>query len=239
MLITTGAANDANLLAVSRAMGQLLIDGVRTAPITSDYFSQVAAAMIQADQARNSGRYRNALAQGFIRHGVLSPTAVHNLADAQVPQLTTVTGPSENIAGMADFGGVGGTQVPTYNGEFDDSYRHSFEDIPELPTRSISTDFGATLLVRIPEEPERFDVASAALDIGSVDTPSPEADARSFVEDLSRQGRVELAQVEGLAPGLDAPTDSRPHRKTHTIVDTPEGKVLERLHFDCGFHCCH
>jgi hypothetical protein len=47
---------------VSRDIGQLLIDAIHGAPITAAYFSQVAAAMIQADQARFGG------------HGSLGPS---------------------------------------------------------------------------------------------------------------------------------------------------------------------
>jgi hypothetical protein len=73
----TGAPTDANLLAVSNAMGALLVDGVLAAPVTSAYYSQVAAAMIQADQARNAGRYRAALTTAFVVEDFISHCVIH------------------------------------------------------------------------------------------------------------------------------------------------------------------
>jgi hypothetical protein len=144
------------------------------------------------------------------------------------------------MVGMADFGGANGTQtLLTYDDGDEDSYRRGAEDLPELPTRGISTDFGPALLVHVPEEIEPFAVAPAALDSGSVETPAPEDGARFFVEDLARKGRIDFGSVEGFAPELGAPPAGRPHRQTHVLVDTPEGPVLERLLFDCGFHCHH
>src|SRR5262249_13100445 len=156
MLQILGAATEANLLAISRVMGQLLVDGVHTAPITSAYYSQVAAAMLQADQARNQGRYRTALSSAFRQHGILSPAAAAALTGAPVPQRVTVP---ETQAGMVGMGGVNGYDsgshsLLTYNGQEDDAYRRGPEDVPVLPTRSVATDFGITLLVHAPEEPE-------------------------------------------------------------------------------------
>jgi hypothetical protein len=58
MLTTLESATQPNLQTVSRDMGQLLVDGVHLAPITTGYYSQVAAAMVQSDQTRFNGRYR-------------------------------------------------------------------------------------------------------------------------------------------------------------------------------------
>src|SRR5439155_1704750 len=63
----------------SADMGELLVQGIRQAPVTSAFYSQVAAGMIQADQD-GGGRYRAALTTGFVEHGILSPTSAAALS---------------------------------------------------------------------------------------------------------------------------------------------------------------
>jgi hypothetical protein len=238
MLQTLGAATEANLLAVSRTMGQLLVDGVHTAPVTSGYYSQVAAAMMQADQARNQGRNRTALSSAFRQHGILALSAAAALSSAPVPQRSAVPEVPVGLAGMAGIGGrVNGSHLLlTYDNQEGDAYRRGPEDAPALPTQSVSTDFGMTLLVHAPAEPERFTVTSAALGGDPAEPPAPEGAARAFIEDLLQLDRIDLRAVYGRVPvELTAPSEGR-SRKTHTVQDGPEGPVLKRHHFDCGFH---
>jgi len=246
MLQVLGPANDANLLTASRALGQLLVDGVHTAPIRPAYYSQVAAGMIQADQARNQGRYRTALSRAFLQRGILSTAAAAALASAPVPQRATVPADLVTMAGLTGVGGFGGrvsgTQsLLTYNGQEDDGYRRGPEDAPALPTQTIATDFGMTLLVHAPAEPERFSVAPAALSGGSPEPPAPDEAARAFIEDLIQLDRLDLRAVHGRVPAeLIASQDERSRsRKTHVLRETPEGLLLKRLHFDCGVHSGH
>jgi hypothetical protein len=240
MLQFLGPADDATLLAVSQALGQLLVDGVYTASVTSAYYSQVAAAMIQADQARNQGRYRTALSSAFIQRGILSPAAAAALTSAPVPQRAAV--PADLVA-TAGLGGVGGrasgrqTRL-TYNGQDDDAYRRGPEDAPALPIQAVSMDVGITLLVHAPAEPERLAAAPAALGGGAAEPSGPEEAARAFVEDLIQLDRIDLHALHGQVPVvLSAPPEAR-SRKTHVVRETPEGLVLKRLHFDCGLRGC-
>src|SRR5215216_2087034 len=200
MLLTHGHPNEHHLLAVSRALGQLLIDGVRTAPVVSKYFSQVAAAMIQADKVRNHGRYRNALSSAFVRHCILSPTGVADLTEAQVPQLQAV----ENEAN--------GTQMLlTYDGE-DDAYRRGGADLPEPSTVSVSTDFSSLPIIVEVGEPqaEPFAVAGEA--------PGSEDEARLFVEDLLRRGAIAFEPAEvGIASELGPPPTEEEDHITHVL----------------------
>ena len=48
---------------------------IRQAPVVVDYFSQVAAHMLTAEQTRFGGRYQDALRSAFVRHGVLALAA--------------------------------------------------------------------------------------------------------------------------------------------------------------------
>jgi hypothetical protein len=243
MLQVLGPATEANLLTASRALGQLLVDGVHTASVTSAYYSQVAAAMIQADQARNQGRYRTALSNAFRERGILSIAATAALASAPVPQREVAPAGMVTMAGFPGVGGfsgqASGTQTRlTYNGQEDDGYRRGPEDAPALPTQTIATDFGMTLLVHAPAEPPRFSVVPAALRGVSAEPSTPDEAARAFVEDLIQLDRLDLRAVYGrVSPELIAPPDGRSRsRKTHEVRETQEGPVLKRLHFDCGIH---
>jgi hypothetical protein len=220
-----GAPNDANLLAASRVLGQLLIDGVHTSSVTSAYYSQVAAAMIQADQARNQGRYRAALNNAFQRHGILSTAANAALASAPLPQRQVAS---------AGVGIVSGAQTRLTYGEEDDGYRRGPEDAPALPIQTITTDDGKTLLVHAAAEPARFSVVPATLRGAPAGPATPDEAARLFIEDLVQLDRLDLNGH--LTSGLVARSRSR---RTHVVRETAEGPVLKRLHFDCGFYSHH
>lgn len=237
MVQILGSANDANLLTISRVLGQLLVDGVHTAPVTSDYYSQVAAAMIQADKARNQGRYSAALTSAFFQRGILSTAAAATLAEASVPQREAA--PAAAIAGLPGLAGPGGAGMQTriaYNGEEDDGYRRGPEDAPTLPMQAIATDFGMTLLVHAPVEQPRFSVIHAALGRAPSEPATPDEASRAFVEDLVQLDRIDIGAVQGRIPFVAPPDGQSRLRRTHVVRETSEGMVLKRHHFDCGFH---
>jgi hypothetical protein len=240
------APTDANLLTASRNMGQLLIDGVRTANVVPRFYSEVAAAMIQAASARRLLRARRALRFALVRRGILSPSAAAGLEDAPVPELKPVPVPAGEVltAGVAGYsGGANGRQtLLTYDdGGDEDGYRRSAVDAPEPPTRTITTELGATLLVRIPAVREHFSVAPTALGGGSAESIAPEDDASRFVDDQIKAGAVDLSSAQDIAPQLALLEEDevRTGRQTHEVVDTPEGPLLKRRAIQCGFHCHH
>jgi hypothetical protein len=227
MFRTTGAPSEANLLAVSRDMGQLLVDGVRTAPITPAYFSQVAAAMVQADQARNDGRYRSALTTAFVERAILSVPSALALAEARVPQPVAV---QAGVMGMA--AGAGSPIVYAYDDAVEDEgYRLGFGETPELPLRATSLG-SETFEVHAPDESPRFAVAPAAITSVSQDILSPEDASRHFVEDLLQLRRINVGTRMGAMAELSS---GDPTRYTHVLVTDSSGtRVLKRDHFDCG-----
>ncbi len=228
MFRTAGLSNEANLLAVSRDMGQLLVDGIRTAPITPAYFSQVAAAMVQADQARNGGRYRSALTSAFVERSILSVPAAMALTNAPVPQPVALQpGP------MAMAANAGSRIVYAYDGAIDDEgYRLGFGETLELPVAS--TSLGTeTISFHAATENARFDVAPAAVANVSQDVLSAEDAARHFIEDLFQQRRINVGTRSGVMADLSA---EDPTRYTHVLVTEGSGaRVLKRDHFNCGF----
>jgi hypothetical protein len=244
MLAIAGGANDANLLTVARDMGQILIDGVRTASITPEYYSQVAAAVIQADRARNNGRYRTALADAFLRRGILAPAALAGLGTAPVPRTEQAPGVGGGGMGMAgafaggfDGGGFAdetpdGDSILAYDdGNGDDAHARAFGETPELAERVISLEFdiGGPLVVHAAGQHERFSVASASVDVGPAEKRDPEHAARSFVEDLLQLGKIDFGPKASMVPELSSPSEE----KTHVLVDTPSGLALKRVYFDC------
>jgi hypothetical protein len=242
MVDLAGSANDATLLAVSRDIGQLLVDAIRTASITPAYYSQVGAAMVQADKVRNNGKYRDALTEAFVKRGILSPTAAVGLANAPLPHLepapSKAAGISEGqpMAARIGLGPNAGGMVLSYNGANDDSHLRGYDDAPELPSRSVIAEFmaGTPILMHLPEEKQRLAAASAALDQGSAEPSSAERAGRCFLEDLIRLGRIDLGDVVGVAAALRAPVGA----KTHVLESTPSGQVLKRIYFDCGMASC-
>ena len=235
MLAINGAVTDGNLVAVSQQMGQLLIDAVLAAPVAPDYFSQVATAIIQADRVRHNGRYQNILTSAFVRHGVLSPDILDTLTSQPLPKVQQIDLPSSPpvIAGAIRRSAtrLGMTSVLTYGSAAeDDGFRRGFDELPELPPVALAgvSGLGPELLVHAPVHPPLFSVASAGAKPGQVD---PSQAAREFVEDLLQEGRIDFGSTAvGL---LDFGTPFK--HKTHILVDTPRGKLLQRTHFECAF----
>ncbi|SIO23771.1 Fungalysin metallopeptidase (M36) [Singulisphaera sp. GP187] len=227
MLSAVGPPSEQSLQTVSRDMGQLLVNGIRTAPITPGYYSQVAAAMIQADRVLFEGRYRTALATGFIRRGILAADSLSMLEDAPLPKMA------------ATVAAGNGHSVLTY-GDDDDAHTRAAEDAPALPTRSVTTLSGLTIKVHAPAEPPRFTVASSvAVDDGKDRTAVD--DAAAFVNELMQFGRIDVAPIQGGAAAAmhDLPVVDDGSRKSHTLVRDEHGAiVLKRLYFDCGLHEC-
>jgi hypothetical protein len=238
MLEVLGAPTEANLLTVSQHMGQLLADGVRTASVSSNYYSQVAASMIQADRVRHQSRYLSALTRAFVRRGILATQSVVALNAAPTP--TIVPAPTAPLAmamaGLGAFGGAEAKSVITYDGD-DQDYAHGFGATQELPLRSIPTDLGITVMCHVPDEPERFNVGPSIMDPVRSPTVSPEEDASDFVKSLIQLDRVEMGSVRGIAPGFGDLPKKDETRKTHVLEERSDGVVLTRRHFDCGFGC--
>jgi hypothetical protein len=203
-----GAAPTADdLVKTSQDAGRLLIAGVLAAPIVPDYFSQVAAHMIEAGEgAPWNGKYRSALKSAFVRRGILSLQGA-----ATVSSVTPQTARKAALAAA----------MP--------------RAASELPKASISgAAYGLArpaLKVHTAEDPKRFAVTSAALVLGSVEPRSPQNAAESFTEDLFQRGRVDVGNFAhpetGLTHGLA--------NKTHVIVEEDGDLVMKRRTFDCGF----
>ena len=231
MFNATGAPNPANLPAVSRDLGQLVADAVRAAPVTTGYFSQIAAAMVQADRARFGGRNRAALTGAFLERGILSVGSAAAMADAPVPRAVNLP-----EAGIADAAATGSAVIYAYANEApDDGFRLGYGETPELPSKPISIGGGLTIEVQAPVQAPRFEVGSAMTGATSDDGLDADAAARLFVEGLIQRREIDLGDAASLIAPLD-PKDAG--RATHSLVKQGKNTVLKRNHFSCGFCQC-
>lgn len=196
---------------VSRNAGQLLVDAIGNAPVVPNYFSQVAAQIVIADETRYNRKYRDVLKGAFIRHGILSLEAASAIVGGPLP-----------ITAVAGILGDGA----------DTNYASPTELLPvEIPAASLGFS-SATLFCAAPSEGGGSTVAAAAaLDTGSLSPPSHTNAVKSFVEDLMRLGRIEVGSFGDSETQISQPNV----RKTHTLTETGAGPMLARETFDCGF----
>lgn len=234
MFKLTGTPNEANLLAVSRDMGQLLVDGVHTATIVPAYFSQVAAAMVQADKARFGGRYKVALTRAFVNRQILSVASGMSLADAPEPNLV---GAPRGAAAMASD--LRASDILTYDDEPDDAYLRGPDEAPDLPT-ALVTIGNLVLHAHVADQAPRFAVMSAAVGRGSGEPLPTDADSNLFVDRLIQLGQLDLTpprgavMTEGAAMVESDVSTVRPSKLTHVVVSEGERLVVKRDHFNCG-----
>jgi len=173
---------------VSKEIGRLLVKGIMVAPVVPDYYSQVAAHMVEAD---TSGQYREVLIDSFTRYGILSLESANMLASGIRPQLAAAQPRSS---------------------------REASQELPKIALQGANYGMSnQTLLVQIPREVKRLPVRSAAPVPGVVLTPSGEKAAQSFVNDLFRRGRVEVTgQANGLLSIAGRTQRTKTHRLQQT-----------------------
>lgn len=214
MVVTDSATPTVqSLQKVTRDAGRLLIDAIKNAPVVPNYFSQVAAQMVAADETRFSRKYRDILKGAFVRHGILSLEAASGIVGRPAP-----------VSIFAGLAGVAGSTTV------------SAVDTTELvPITIPTTSFGlttATIVCAAPDEVGGYAVAAAAaLDTGSLAPSSHTEAVRSFIEDLFRLGRIDIAEHGDPDAQIIHPTV----RKTHSLKSTSVGAMLVRETFDCGF----
>jgi hypothetical protein len=230
MFSATGVPGEANLLAVGRDLGQLVIDAVRAAPVTTGYYSQVAAAMIQADQARFGGKNRAALDGAFLERGILSVSSSMAMSKEPLPKAVA----AQISANLPAAGMVGSPTTYVYEDDpTDEGYRLGYGQTPELPTRSISIGGGAIdIEVHAPTELRRFNVRSAMVGPATETRQDADIAVRLFVEGLIQRREVDLGLAKSQAGEIGARASAR---ATHSIVSVNGKQVLKRNHFDCGW----
>jgi hypothetical protein len=196
------------LVGASDDMARILIAGIQAAPIVPEYFSQVAAHVVQAgEQSPYSGKYRDVLKSAFIRKGILSLQAATTLGS-----LKRETKRAGVAAGLA------------FAGRSD-----------ELSVASIpATQFGlrkATLNVYATADPKQFAMTASSPVAGPLEPRSSQSAAEIYTEDIFKRGHVDVGKHIHPETGVA-------HQfgfKTHHIIEQNGELLLQRLTFDCGF----
>jgi hypothetical protein len=201
-----------SLQKVTQDAGRLLLDAVIKAPVVPNYFSQVAAQIIAADENRFARKYRDALKGAFVRFGLLSLEAATAIISPPAPVA---------IAPAVATGVVEETHVDEGRG------------LMVLPVPAASFGLKApTILCPISSEVGGFPAAAAAaLDTGSLPPPAPTDAIKTFLEDLFRLGRVDV----GAHGDPDSQITQPNAKKTHVLKASAAGPILLRETFDCGF----
>jgi len=163
------------------------------------------AGAIVAADGSAGGHYADVIKSAFVRRGILSSQSAVGVAVA-------------HIAGIA-------AMAPS-------SVSPAARDLPHVALSAGEYGLGERpLLIRAPSEPRRFAAAAASFDVGSVTPSNSEHAARAHFEDLLQKGHVDIS-----ATGHQGLSATHPHTlKTHRLSPKPEGLVLERILFDCGF----
>jgi hypothetical protein len=209
----------AEIQKVTKDAGRLLLNAIADAPIVPEYYSQVAAHMVEAD---DSGKYQEAIKTAFVRRGILSLEAA-----------MTASRPGAAIGARRGIASMVGVETE----------REAPAPVPQVPLNA--NRFGLSdidsIVVDSPGQTKRIAARSASLAIVGAAPPPPshETAARSFVEDLFQRGRVSLDELDGRrSRGASAASkgEGRPfHRKTHELRREGDQVVLVRRNFDCGF----
>jgi hypothetical protein len=205
-----------NLLQASQDAGRLIVDAVVRAPVVPDYFSQLAAHMIEADSTRFAGKYHEVIKSAFVRRGILSLQSATRFPPAPAASFGKGAAPRRRAAAamVAPKAAAVVSKVT-------------------LPGDAFGLD-GKTLVVQAPVETKRLRASAAAPDMGSAPMPSVDHATRAFLEVLFRRGRVEFG---GATVGASRTLHPGIRKKTHQLVERKEGLHLERRIFDCGFDC--
>jgi hypothetical protein len=205
MLRILGSTEE-GLLQVSQDSGQLLVDAIRRAPIVPAYFSQVAAAMLDADRSRFNGRYRDALKSSFVRHGILSLTAAAAKTSLPPEGLALAAAPEPSDA----------------------------PELPVAEIVASAYGLGVDrILVHAPSEPVRFQAFGAAPDLGESPSHGQAEDAQFFLEDLFRRGRVDLGDNGDEDSRVSHPFSKKTHLLVRSDSGLALQRIRFDCGFDC------
>jgi hypothetical protein len=205
-MLRIAGPTEEGLLQVSQDLGQLLVDAIRRAPVVPAYFSQVAAAMLDADRSRFSGRYRDALKSSFVRHGVLSLTAAAAKTSLPPEGLALAAAPEPSDA----------------------------PELPMAEIVASAYGLGVDrILVHAPSEPVRFQAFGAAPDLGESPSHGQAEDAQYFLEDLFRRGRVDLGDHGDEDSRVSHPFSKKTHRLVRSDGGLALQRIRFDCGFDC------
>jgi hypothetical protein len=173
-----------DLLEVSKAAGKLLVAAVQSAAIVPEWYSQVAAALIEADR-ENGGTFSVPLRSAFVRRGILSTQNALAISFLQPGSMAvTASLPSTGIKDM-----------PL---QAIDGAPYGLGNVP--------------LFVHVATQARRFTALGSGRGGSTVMPPSSDHAARAFVEHLVRLGRIDYGS-HGVTGGfIHHPRARKTHR---------------------------
>ncbi|MCU0248891.1 MAG: hypothetical protein MUE61_01660 [Vicinamibacterales bacterium] len=154
--------------------GRLLVAAVGTARIASNYYAQIAAGLLAADERLMGGEFRAAIRRAFVGRGILAMSSAAAIAAGTKPRGAGQRGRRPD-------------RLPTI-------------DVP-VDGRAYGLRL-RRLLVEAPLGATRWSASSAALDLGPLAPATPDRASRAFVEDLLRRGRVDTASLDRRAADM-------------------------------------
>lgn len=176
------APTEQELASVSNDLAGILVAGIGAAPVVSNWYAQVAAAMVQHAGSVNQ-KYPPVLKGVFVRRSILSLQSATSLTALQ-PSLAAIAAVSPR-----EQGALARTALP--------AARYGLDKPLFVETASHARAFLAT---------------AAAADASSIEPASAVTAARSFVDDLFRRGRVDYAKVGRPEARLEHGRRLRSHR---------------------------
>jgi hypothetical protein len=187
--VTASKPTEQELLQASEYMGDILIAGVRRASVSSNFYAQVAAAMVESAGVLHPS-YPRALKAAFIRREILSLQSA-----ATVESLSAVARGMSAGAPQA----AAGTQAPS-----------------QIALDGVQYGLGATaLIVELPSQPKLYSI-NAPASAGGGQPVSTEAVARRYVEDLFKRGRVDYGDTVAEETRMDPIHGVKTHRLAGT-----------------------
>ncbi len=201
---TPGQPSEAELLAVSEEIADILVDAVQQASVVPSWYAQVAAAMVQVSQSANA-KYPPILKGVFVRRSILSLNSASNVQGLQISLAAT------RMVGVAAASPSDALTVVALPSD------HYGLDLP--------------LLVEAASHPRTFVATAAAVATnGALEPPSATTAAIGFVDDLFSRGRVDYGGIGRKNARLDHGSRLRSHR----LVADDGAIRLHRCLFDCG-----
>jgi hypothetical protein len=195
---------DKALLDASAETARILIDGIGAAVVVPNFYSEVAAAMVDAS-AKIDPCYPAILKLAFVRRSILSLQTAAQDADPNKAQFA-----SKAAAGEPR----GASPPPTTR-------------LPSLSIAPHHYGLDRPLLVHAASHQRPF---VAALVNVIKPSSSPRAATSAFVNDLFRLGRVNDSEFRVPGRGLDRGNRA----SSHELVAEPGGARLKRCRFACG-----
>ena len=170
LALSGGQPTEQQLQAVSVDAAKLLVAAILAAPVVPNYYSQVAAHMLEADQLTFGGKYRESITAGFTHCGILSLQSLRAVAKAR-PVGAAARRPMVQASSLPHLGLVGDDFGIT----------------------------GEKILVRVASDGPRLPALSAAMTGNSLPAADAERAARCFLEDLLQRGHVSVASKASYA----------------------------------------